>query len=144
MGIGSDLRGDDAAGSLIARALLQRTPVTDASPLLTVEGGPAPENHTGKLRTFKPEVVLLIDAADMGEPSGTIRWIALDAIDGMSVSTHSMPLSILAHYITLEFGCNVAVLGIQPEQNEINTDPSHPVRAAVDEIVAEICNTFLL
>lgn len=139
VGIGSDLRGDDSAGLLVARSLLNDKRFERAPHLLIVEGGPAPENHTGKIRAFQPELALFIDAAHMDEPPGTIQWIPLDAIDGMSASSHSLPLSMLAYYLNLEIGCQVAVLGIQPQQNEISAELSFPVRVAVDEILAGIC-----
>lgn len=139
VGIGADLRGDDSAGLAVVRAWLgeQRSP--NEPVLLILEGGPAPENLTGKIRAFQPELVLLIDAAHMDEPPGTIRWIPLDTIDGMSASSHSLPLSILAEYLTAELGCEVAVLGIQPGQNEIEAELTPAVRAAVGKIVTEIC-----
>lgn len=140
VGIGSDLRGDDSAGLAVVRALLGDERLQNAPDLLILEGGLAPENQTGKIRAFQPELVLFIDAAQMDEPSGTIRWIPLDSIDGMSASTHSMPLSILARYLTLELGCEIAVLGLQPAQNAIGAELTPPVRAAVDGIVAEICD----
>ncbi len=143
VGIGSDLRGDDSAGLMVARALLNDERFASASHLLIIDGGPAPENHTGKIRAFQPELVLFIDAAQMDESPGTIQWIPLDAIDGMSASSHSLPLSMLAHYLTLEIGCEVVVLGIQPQQNEINAKLSAPIRAAVDEILAEISEMLL-
>ena len=143
MGIGSDLRGDDSAGLMVARALLDDERVASASHLLVVEGGPAPENHTGKIRAFQPELVLFIDAAQMDESPGTLQWIPLDSIDGMSASSHSLPLSMLARYLTLEIGCEVGVLGIQPQQNEIGTELSSPVRTAVDEILVGISEMLL-
>jgi hydrogenase 3 maturation protease len=138
VGIGNDLRGDDSAGLVVARALLDDEPCRNDPDLLILEGGPAPENPTGKIRAFQPELVLFIDAAQMDEPPGTVQWIPLDAIDGMSASSHSLPLSMLAQYITADLGCDVAVLGIQPGQNAIGAELTPPVRAAVDEIVAEI------
>lgn len=137
-GIGNDLRGDDSAGLAVARALLEDGPLRNLPGLLILEGGPAPENQTGKIRAFQPDLVLFIDAAQLDEPPGTILWIPLDTIDGMSASTHSMPLSMLARYLSLEFGCQVSVLGIQPAQNAIGAELTPPVRAAVDEIVGEI------
>ena len=134
MGIGNDLRGDDSAGLMAARALLDDEHFASASHLLILDGGPAPENHTGKIRAFRPELVLFIDAAQMDELPGTIQWIPLDAIDGMSASSHSLPLSMLARYLALEIGCEVAVLGIQPGQNEIDSELSPSVCAAVDRI----------
>jgi len=134
MGIGNDLRGDDSAGLMVARTLLGDERFENVPDILIIDGGPAPENFTGKLRAFQPELVLFVDAAHMDEPPGTIQWIPLDSIDGMSASTHSLPLSMLAHYLVLELGCGVAVLGIQPGQNEIGTELTLAVCAAVDEI----------
>ena len=63
VGIGHELRGDDAAGVRVARALQSRFPTSDA--LVAIDAGSAPENHTGALRRFKPDLVLLIDAAQI-------------------------------------------------------------------------------
>ena len=139
VGVGSDLRGDDSAGLVVVRKLLKQT---HAENLLIVEGGPAPENVTGKLRAFHPDLVILIDAAQMDEPPGTIQLIPLESIDGMSASSHSLPLSMLASYLTAEIGCEVCVLGIQPAQNEIGSKLSSAVQKAVDEITKELRNLY--
>lgn len=133
MGVGNDLRGDDSAALVAVREIIARG--TLCSHFLALEGGPAPENVTAALRRFQPEQVIFLDAAHMDELPGTVRWIELNTIDGMSASSHSLPLSILAEFIEMEFGCAVTVLGIQPEQNEVMEDLSAPVRRAVDEIV---------
>jgi hydrogenase 3 maturation protease len=138
VGIGNDLRGDDSAGLEVARALLGDERCRKSSDLLILEGGAAPENQTGKIRAFQPELILFVDAAQMDEPPGTVRWIPLTSIDGMSASSHSLPLSMLAQYITIEFDCDVAVLGIQPDQNGIGVDLTPLVRVAVNEIVYEL------
>jgi hydrogenase 3 maturation protease len=114
-----------------------------APELLILEGGPTPENHTSKIRAFHPDLVLFVDSAQMDQPPGMIEWIPLDRINGMSASSHSLPLSILAKYIQTEFDCKAAVLGIQTGQNEISLELTPPVRAAVDEIVAEIRIVFV-
>ncbi len=142
VGIGSDLRGDDSAGLAVARELLQEQRALCAENLLIVEGGPAPENHTSRIRAFHPELVLFVDAAHMNEAPGTIRWIPPEMIDGMSASSHSLPLSILAKYLMLELDCEVGVLGIQPGQNEFNAELGSLVRSAVDEIEGEIRHVF--
>jgi hydrogenase 3 maturation protease len=141
IGVGSDLRGDDSAGLVVARTLLEDASVNKISDILILEGGPAPENHTGKIRAFQPDLVLIIDAAHLDATPGTIQWIPLDSIDGMSASSHSLPLSVLAHFLKLELSCDIAILGIQPEQNEIGGELSPCVHAAVNAIVSEI-STF--
>jgi hydrogenase 3 maturation protease len=110
--------------------------------ILILEGGPAPENQTGTLRAFQPDLVLFIDAAHLDEVPGTVQFIPLESIDGMSASSHSLPLSMLARFIVSEFGCQVEVLGIQPAQNEIGSEPSPRVCTAVNTIVDFIGGLF--
>jgi hydrogenase 3 maturation protease len=143
VGIGNALRGDDAAGLIVARRLQNDQRFDRGSKFLFIEGGAAPENHTAKIRAFAPQLVLFIDAAHLEQPPGTIQWIPLESIDGMSASSHSLPLSMLARYLTLELGCEIAVLGIQPGQNEIGTELSPPVRAAVHEIAGTVEELFM-
>jgi len=135
LGIGNTLRSDDAAGVLVARLLSQRESAKDTDRLLIIEAGHAPENKTGELRTFAPDLVLLIDAADMGKEPGTVEWISEEDIDGMSASTHSLPLSMLAKYLTLELGCQVNLLGIQAASNEVGETVSAEVLQVVQEVV---------
>jgi hydrogenase 3 maturation protease len=128
------MRSDDAAGVLVARALSEREGAMNPDRVLILEAGEAPENRTGTLRRFGPDVVIIVDAADMKEEPGAIRWIPEDAIDGISASTHSLPLSMLARYLQLEWNCAVIILGIQPVSNEVGERVSPEVLQAVEEI----------
>lgn len=132
------MRSDDAAGVLVARLLLQRDLAPEADRVLIIEAGHAPENRTGELRRFRPDMVLIIDAADMGETPGTVQWIPEESIDGMSASTHSLPLSMLSRYLKLELQCTVAVLGIQAASNDVGESLTPEVLDAINEIVDEL------
>lgn len=136
LGIGNEMRGDDAAGILVVRALILR--VANSKHLRIIEGGHAPENATGDLRKFSPDLVLLIDAADMGKVAGYIALIPIEQIDGISANTHSLPLSMLARYLTLELNCEVALLGIRPKSVEMGASVSDEVNQAVSDIAEEI------
>lgn len=133
LGIGNLMRSDDAAGMLVARALSQREA---AGNVLVLEAGPAPENKTADLRKFAPDLVILVDAADMGKAPGAMGWISEDDIDGMSASTHSLPLSMLIKFLTLDLGCQVNLLGIQAASNEVGETVSPEVLQAVEEVAA--------
>lgn len=137
LGIGNPLRSDDAAGVLIARELGKSRLIQDLDYVRVWDTGHAPENITADLRRFSPGIVLLVDAAQMDEAPGTIRWIDVEDLDGLSASTHTMPLSLLAKYLTLELDCDVKLLGIQPRCNEFGDTISTEVRLAVDEVVKE-------
>lgn len=138
LGVGNLFRCDDAAGILAARELKSKAFAADSDRLLICEAGSAPENWTGKLREFAPDIVLFIDAADVGAEAGTVQWIPTESIDGMSASTHSLPLSILAHYLSLELDCRVLFLGIQPASVDTGETVSPRVLQSVAEIVREI------
>ncbi len=124
MGVGNEQRRDDAAGILVMRRLSH---IQFTENILILEAGIAPENATAALRRFAPSRVLLVDAAEMGEPAGTVRWVEMSEIAGMSASTHSLPLSLLADYLRLELGCEVALLGIQPADNDYGEGLSEEV-----------------
>jgi hydrogenase 3 maturation protease len=135
LGVGNLFRSDDAAGILVVRALAHRE---NTAGVLICEAGQAPENRTGEIRRYAPDLVLIVDAAEMGEAAGTVRWISEDDIDGMSASTHSLPLSMLIHYLKLDLNCDVRLLGIQVRSNEVGETASMDVLRAVDEVVEEL------
>src|SRR5512147_1394215 len=112
LGIGNELSGDDGAGVRVVRELAARLPATPG--VLLIDGGVAPENFTGPLRRFQPDLVLEIDAALLDEPPGTTRAIDWREADGLSASTHTLPPSVLASYLVSELKCDVRLIGIQP------------------------------
>ena len=123
---------------MVAHSLLRRQrsrqkadPAPDTPALLIVEGGSAPENCTGLIRRFQPDLVLLVDAAHMQEPAGTIRWLDWKDITGLSAFTHSLPLYMFAQYLTAECHCAVALVGIQPLHTALGEPLSEPVCRAV-------------
>jgi hydrogenase maturation protease HycI len=139
LGIGHELRGDDAAGVMVVRGLSGRENRAGRETLLLIDAGTAPENHTGALRRFQPGLVLLIDAAQMNLAPGEIRAFdaaALDSgmIDGFSASTHTLPLSLVTQYVTAELGADVLLIGIQPGDMAFGAALSPDVRRAVADV----------
>lgn len=144
VGIGNEFNGDDAAGVLAARRLKARECAADAGHVVVIEAGVAPENVTAELRRFAPHIVILIDAAQMDAAPGAVNWIDWDSTTGMSASSHSLPLSMLARYLTLEIGCAVHLLGIQPVQTQAYTLPSPDIIDAVEGICAFFCQELFV
>lgn len=135
LGIGHELRGDDAAGLAVARGLQGFSTANT----VVIEAKHAPENHTGTLRRFKPTFVLLIDAAQMDEPPATIRWLRVADTTGVTASTHTLPPTMLARFLHADLGCDVALIGIQPADTTIGA----PLSAGVETAVATLTR-FLL
>ena len=69
--VGNGMMGDDGAGALLGQ-MMQQEPVDGWEVL---NGGAAPENVLHRVRELAPEWVLLVDAADMDLPAGSIRRI---------------------------------------------------------------------
>jgi hydrogenase 3 maturation protease len=143
--VGHELRGDDAAGLLVARGLLNHLPedYEDIAPalhpaLLVIEAGAAPENVTGRLRRYQPDLVILVDAADLHVHPGTVRWLDWRETEGLSASTHTLPLNLVGQYLAHELNCQVALLGIQPASNDIGHEPSLLVQLAIDSLVIDL------
>lgn len=140
VGIGNELSGDDAVGVLIARELASRIgPQPDR---LVLDAGTAPENFTGLLRRFRPDLVLLVDAAHLSAEPGTAVWLDWEQTDGLSGSTHTLPPSVLAQFLVQELGCRLALLVVQPAHLEFDCPLSPPVREAADRVVDRLARAL--
>lgn len=131
VGIGQELRGDDAVGIIIVR----RLQALSNAALLIIDAGPAPENFAGRLLSFAPAVVLLVDALQMDEPPGTIRLVEMDAAQRCSVTTHTLSSHLLADYLRATLHCDALLLGIQPGQDAFGAELSAAVAQSVEQIV---------
>lgn len=131
LGVGSELRSDDAAGLRVAAAI-SRAALPGVHAL---KAGPAPENCNGEIRRLHPTHLIIVDCAHMGEEPGTLKVFKPAEIAGVSFGTHGLPLSVLAEYLQTEVGCSVAILGIQPSNVEFGEAVSPRVAAAVEETV---------
>ena len=148
--MGQELNGDDAAGVLAARALSkrQRAGSSDARrtvpfSLLVIEAAHAPENCLGAIRRFAPDLVILVDAAEMGDPPGTIRWLDWRDAGSLGTSTHTLSLHMMAKYLAAELTCGIGVIGIQPHDTSLGAPVSPAVRRAI-RAVAQGFAAFLM
>jgi hydrogenase 3 maturation protease len=137
LGVGNSLNGDDAAGPLAAEMLMEEAGKNAVSgdQYRIFDAGPSPESFTGPLRRFAPELVVMIDAAELGQAPGTVRCFDWSAAQGMSASTHTLPPSLLAQFLVEELGCQVVLIGIQPKHLVLDGAVSPEVRTAVDQVV---------
>ncbi len=132
IGVGSDLRGDDAAGLLVAEKLNSRTP--HPLPLTVLLGGTAPENLTGEIKKLKPSHLIVVDSADLRAAPGTIQVVGYDQIGGHSFSTHSSPLKLMIDFLLADISFEPRVIGIQPKSLEFGAKVSPEVLSAVEEV----------
>jgi len=138
VGTGNELRGDDAAGVAVVRRLAQEPALRNQKNVLLLEGGNAPENHTGPIRRFAPQLVVLIDMAQMDREPGSVCWLPWQETSGLSASSHTMPPYMLARFLTADIGCDVALIGIQPLDTDLTGEMTAVVKTAVDSVVTGI------
>jgi len=111
VGIGNPMRGDDGVGVKIIELLEARS--LEGVMLLNTET--VPEAFTGKVESYEPTHVLLLDAANFGGWPGETKLIDSEHIGGQAISTHSLPLNIFISYIEKSLGITVLLLGVQPK-----------------------------
>jgi len=119
LGIGSELRGDDIAGLLVAQQIEETITKQTISPHSTrpdksglAQGKPeirvfigetAPENLTGEIKKFQPTHLIIIDAAEFNKEPGHIEIMEPETIGGTSFCTPSLPLAVIIGYVLESF-----------------------------------------
>jgi hydrogenase 3 maturation protease len=142
LGIGNELKGDDAVGLAIIDRL---NALIDNPLILTLNCQNAPENFTGSVKRLKPSCVVLIDAADFDAMPGEVRIFRLDDLKNAATTTHKAPFNVLGMYLHSETGANVFVIGIQPEDCRLGLGLSPSVQSAsvaVADVISTVLNRF--
>ena len=140
VGVGSELCRDDEAGLYLVDCLAKRIGLTVGEAgdrLLLVKGGPAPENFTGIIKAFRPDLLLVVDAAYLELPAGSIQILPEERATGLSFSTHMLPLPMMLAYLKLECACETCLVGIQPATTEQGLGMTPRVKEGA-ELLAEI------
>lgn len=108
LGIGNPLRGDDGAGVRVAELL------AEAAGALVINAGESPEDHLGRVVSARPDVVLLIDAVDLGATPGSLTLLARPGLHDHKPATRGVSLVALADFLGKATGADVLLLAIQP------------------------------
>ncbi len=127
--VGNDLRGDDAAGPMIALGLL------DAVPWRVFDARNAPESFLGKIVDCKPDTVVLIDALDFDAHAGAIALFDARLAEGHGPSTHGPAPVAFLDALAMMHPASMWILGIQAERVAIGDEPCASVRNAVATVV---------
>ncbi len=108
MGVGNDIRGDDAVGEEVVREF-------DRDDWDSVDCGSVPENQITMIEEDQYELVVIVDAAEMGLDPGEIRIVPRDHLGVFTMSTHAMPLSTVMDFLAKKVD-EVFLIGIQPKE----------------------------
>jgi hydrogenase 3 maturation protease len=140
LGIGNRLGGDDAAGNWLVDVLnhgQHKAKTLRSVEITAIDASTAPESFTSVIRQHRPDLLIMVDAADMRLPPGALRIIPPEKISILSFSTHHMPLSMFISYVE-EFCGKVMLIGVQPERTEMGRRISKAVRKSIMELAEAI------
>lgn len=136
MGIGNEIKGDDALGPKVAlklNELFQKN-----SEITVFDGGTVPENYTGLIRKEKPTHIILVDAVEMKKEPGYIRVVQKDEIANYNISTHAMPVSFLIKFMETTIGAEIILVGVQPKSMELTEGTSTEIEKSIEIVVNTI------
>jgi hydrogenase 3 maturation protease len=114
-GIGNPIRMDDFVGVRIVQDLQGKVP----DKVYLIECETVPESFIQQIVDFNPTHILLIDAAMLGLKPGDSKLMGFERlIDAHAFSTHMLPLRIFCEYLMKTTNAKIALLLIQPAQND--------------------------
>ena len=128
VGVGNRLRGDDAFGPLLVDRLRDRTPWP------VWDSGEAPEGDIGRIASFRPSRVVLLDVVAWGVRPGDIAFFRSEDIPWQGISTHGLSLRMVSDLLACRAGCPVALLGAEPLHTELGMPLSEEVGASLERI----------
>jgi hydrogenase 3 maturation protease len=143
LGVGSELRADDAAGMLVAELLqIYESKKTSKVDFRIFFGATAPENLTGEIKKYAPSHLIIVDTAELGKKPGTVMLLDKDSIANFSFSTHKLPIKVMIEYLRQSFELEVAIIGVQPKLLDFGKPPCEEVKIAVNAVAEDIMSAL--
>ncbi|MBN1167052.1 MAG: hydrogenase 3 maturation endopeptidase HyCI [Methanospirillaceae archaeon] len=133
LGIGNPLASDDKAGLIVAELVYAAA----GDRWTVILAYTAPENFTGQIRNVAPDLLVIIDAADMGLSPGAIRTVSPSLISDAGWGTHQSSLSTLTSFLAP--ACKeIVIIGIQVLSRDFGETVSPRVQTAAHEVAESI------
>jgi hydrogenase 3 maturation protease len=128
IGIGNLLKMDDGVGVYISKRIRNIGHISSLTAEVSIE------NYIGKINSLNPEILVLIDCADIKSPAGTYKLLPISQIRDLTFNTHNISLKRLSDFFTM----TVYVLAIQPEKIDFGENLSYLVKGVADRIIKQI------
>ncbi len=127
LGVGNDIRGDDAVGELVVREL-------KSEDWDKIDCGSVPENHITLIEEGQYDLVVIVDAAKMGLKPGEIRIVPRKHLGVFTMSTHALPLSTVMDFLERKVE-EVYLIGIQPKDMSLKEGMTLELKEAKDKMI---------
>lgn len=131
-GLGNPLQGDDRAGIEVVLRLQ-----AEARPKITaINCETTPGNFIPLVRRENPHTLVLVDAADMGLPPGSVRLIPAERVSETCFTSHDFSLDLMLRGVIGR--TRLILVGIQPARVALTLELSPPVCRAVEDVVSAL------
>ena len=127
LGVGNDIRGDDAIGEIVVREL-------ESDEWDKIDCGSVPENHITLIEEDEYDIVVIVDAAKMNLEPGEIRMVPRKHLGVFTMSTHALPLSTVMDFLERKVD-EVYLIGIQPKDMSLKEGMTVELQEAKDRII---------
>jgi hydrogenase 3 maturation protease len=130
--LGSTLRADDGVGPYVCAHVKFARPE-----LRLLDAGTTPESVAQTAIDWKPDKIILIDAAHFQGAAGEVRVIPLEAINQSTViSTHSFPLSVTFSIVKEDTKAELVVIGVQAKSLDYKEGLSPEAEESASKLAA--------
>jgi len=133
VGLGSELRGADAVGTLLAGDLEGLSPR-----MVSLPAGIHIENAMYAVKGERPDLLILVDATSCTDlREGQWAFFPVERLDTLCHTTHSIPLRLIAEYWRRELpALEIRFIGIKVDAALLLADLPPAVEAARRDIAA--------
>jgi len=135
MGVGNELRTDDAVGLEIISSLRSRLGSAPTPGIKIHAGSPMPERLLAKLASEEGRIIVFDAVEASGGPGEVVFRSMADTKYGF-FGTHNIPLRLVPG-LTARLG-DVFIVGVQPASLEVGQGLTGKVRESVREIVGVV------
>ncbi|PIU41736.1 MAG: hypothetical protein COS99_04025 [Candidatus Omnitrophica bacterium CG07_land_8_20_14_0_80_42_15] len=130
VGIGNLEKGDDGFGVLLTERLKTRLKNT-----ALFECGTAPENYLGPIIRSNPQVLLVLDAANLRAEPGHVHILEAKEIADLGLSTHDSSLNLFIKFLRHELKeVDIFLVCMQPK----NTDFGKCISKELEKHLSEL------
>jgi len=135
VGVGNQLRSDDAAGLEVVSSLRSKLGPAPAPGLKIHRCTPSPERLLAKL-SEKPGKIVVFDAVEASKEPGAVIFCGIADTTYGFFATHNVPLKLIPGLAAREQ--DIYLVGIQPESLEVGEGLTERVRGSVEKVVAAV------
>jgi hydrogenase 3 maturation protease len=130
VGIGNIMRGDDGFGPKLIESLVKKRVKAHL-----FDCGTVPENYIFPILSTSCDTIILVDAADLGAPAGSVKALDLKDISSSGISTHNSSIRLFTDLLmTGKDNLNIFAVSIQPKRIAFGDPLSDEVRAGIEDL----------